>query len=171
MGKFHEREECIKLKHTTECYDLLMKQIYLRSNVKIQSIGAEFKKGKEVDVVNTHLKVEHSKFVMPYYNMYGYYQRKNRVEIGGKYLGDNQVFHSVFGGRSFKYDKWATQDFAILKFKPIQQMKVMGKPIYCEVKYTDQVKPLEGSVRANVNEASKKFNVTAKVNTSNNFYS
>ena len=46
MGKFHSEEECIKLKHTTETFNLLVKQIYQRSNVKIDYFGVDLKKGQ-----------------------------------------------------------------------------------------------------------------------------
>ena len=73
MGRLHSQEECLKLKHTTQTIDLLQKQMYLRSNVKIKYFGADLKKGKEVDVINTHMKIDHTKFVFPYYGMYGYF--------------------------------------------------------------------------------------------------
>jgi hypothetical protein len=47
--------------------------------------------------------------------------------------------------------------------KPILPLAILESPIYYELKYSNQVKPLEGSVRANVNETSQKYSLTAKV--------
>ena len=57
--------------------------------------------------------------------MYGYLERKNRLELGSKYNGDNIIGF----GRSFKYDKWSTQDFIKVDSAPIDKFQVLGNPL------------------------------------------
>lgn len=71
-----------------------------------------------VDSLNAKFNISYCPLVFVNYPMYGYLERKNRIEIGQKFDGFKSIANSASYGRSFKYDKWSTQDFFKMDFKP-----------------------------------------------------
>ena len=92
--------------------------------------NVDVQKGPIVDSLNAKFNMKYCPIVPINYPMYGYLQRKNRVEIGTKYDGFKKVVNSVQIGRSFKYDKWSTQDFAQIDFEPFGDFRIIGNQVY-----------------------------------------
>jgi hypothetical protein len=108
LDQIIKTEGVLKLKHIQESADLMQKQIYMRSSVRAKINSVDVKKGPIPDSLNANFKIDYSPLVLINYPIYGYLERKNRVQIGSKYDGFNNILKSVQVGRSFKYDKWST---------------------------------------------------------------